>query len=95
MTGLEKAIRTGNYKYCTPYTDGIPWSNGFYRLGTVKYIVSEDDFLAEKARIQREDARKAWTASHLWETPENVEHTATMAGIMDAYADYKLSIAWG
>ena len=88
MNGLEKAIRTGGYRLIN---DGF---NRYYRLDTVKYIVSENDFNMVKSWIERDDARKAWNQSHLWENPDNVEHTATMTGIMDAYNDYQACLAF-
>ena len=89
MTGLEKAVRTGNYQYI----NNGAWC-GYYRLGTVKYIVTENEFNMVQKWVERDDARKAWNQAHLWENPDNVEHTATMAGIMDAYNDYQACLAF-
>lgn len=84
MTGLEKAIRTNGYR-----RDG-----NIYRLNTVKYWVTESEFNAAMKDYENEKYRNAYKQSHLWENPDNVEHTASMTDILAAYADYRLAAAY-
>lgn len=100
MSRIELAIRNGNYTAEKVIIDGI-WTGEYVYIVRVdgsrfQYTerISKSWFDEISRRIKREKERKERATNHLWTNPANVEHTAYMADIMDAYNDYKACMAF-
>jgi len=94
------AIRNGNFTTEDVKIDGIRTGEKVY-IVTVqgsrfpyKERISEGWFNDITRRIKKSEERRARVENHLWTDPANVEHTACMSDIMDAYADYKMAMAF-